>query len=164
MEKICQKGYFLVETIISLTVVATVITILYATITASFINQNDELTKFNTIEGMYIAKEVDKYFKLNLDDLEENITDTNKYIDLDDYINTNNNKNLSSFREFNENLNIKKIYFSNYDMKKLIEDKINVSMKKNLLIENNKDTNRCNYRYLVIFKDNTYATVGIECN
>ncbi len=164
MEKICQKGYFLVETIISLTVVATVITILYATITTSFINQNDELTKFNTIEGMYIAKEVDKYFKLNLDDLEENITDTNKYIDLDDYINTNNNENLSSFREFNENLNIKKIYFSNYDMKKLIEDKINVSMKKNLLVENNKDTNRCNYRYLVIFKDNTYATVGIECN
>ena len=164
MEKICQKGYFLVETIISLTVVATVITILYATITTSFINQNDELTKFNTIEGMYIAKEVDKYFKLNLDDLEENITDTNKYIDLDDYINTNNNENLSSFRKFNENLNIKKIYFSNYDMKKLIEDKINVSMKKNLLVENNKDTNRCNYRYLVIFKDNTYATVGIECN
>lgn len=164
MEKNCQKGYFLVETIISLTVVATIITILYATITTSFINQNDELTKFNTIEGMYVAKEIDKYFKIKSDDLKENITDTNKYIDLNEYVDINDNENLSSFAEFSENLNIKNAYFSNYDMEKLIEEKINVSMKKNLLMENKKDTNRCNYRYLVIFKDNTYATVGIDCN
>ena len=88
MEKNCQKGYFLVETIISLTVVATIITVLYGTITSSFIKQNNEITRFNTTEGLYTTKEIDKYFKSDLNELKEKITDTNKYIDLEEYMNT----------------------------------------------------------------------------
>ena len=162
MEKKCQKGYFLVETIISLTVVATIITVLYGTITSSFIKQNNEITRFNTTEGLYTTKEIDKYFKSDLNELKEKITDTNKYIDLEEYMNTN--SNLTTFQKFCNDLNVKKLYFSNYDMSKLIDDKINVSMKKDLIIENKKDENRCNYRYLIIFNDNSYATVGIDCN
>ena len=162
MEKKCQKGYFLVETIISLTVVATIITVLYGTITSSFIKQNNEITRFNTTEGLYTTKEIDKYFKSDLNVLKEKITDTNKYIDLEEYMNTN--SNLTTFQKFCNDLNVKKLYFSNYDMSKLIDDKINVSMKKDLIIENKKDENRCNYRYLIIFNDNSYATVGIDCN
>lgn len=162
MEKNCQKGYFLVETIISLTVVATIITVLYGTITSSFIKQNNEITRFNTTEGLYTTKEIDKYFKSDLNELKEKITDTNKYIDLEEYMNTN--SNLTTFQKFCNDLNVKKLYFSNYDMSKLIDDKINVSMKKDLIIENKKDENRCNYRYLIIFNDNSYATVGIDCN
>ena len=162
MEKKCQKGYFLVETIISLTVVATIITVLYGTITSSFIKQNNEITRFNTTEGLYTTKEIDKYFKSDLNELKEKITDTNKYIDLEEYMNTN--SNLTTFQKFCNDLNVKKLYFSNYDMSKLIDDKINVSMKKDLSIENKKDENRCNYRYLIIFNDNSYATVGIDCN
>ena len=162
MEKKCQKGYFLVETIISLTVVATIITVLYGTITSSFIKQNNEITRFNTTEGLYTTKEIDKYFKSDLNELKEKITDTNKYIDLEEYMNTN--SNLTTFQKFCNDLNVKKLYFSNYDMSKLIDDKINVSMKKDLITENKKDENRCNYRYLIIFNDNSYATVGIDCN
>ena len=162
MEKKCQKGYFLVETIISLTVVATIITVLYGTITSSFIKQNNEITRFNTTEGLYTTKEIDKYFKSDLNELKEKITDTNKYIDLEEYMNTN--SNLTTFQKFCNDLNVKKLYFSNYDMSKLIDDKINVSMKKDLIIENKKDENRGNYRYLIIFNDNSYATVGIDCN
>ena len=162
MEKKCQKGYFLVETIISLTVVATIITVLYGTITSSFIKQNNEITRFNTTEVLYTTKEIDKYFKSDLNELKEKITDTNKYIDLEEYMNTN--SNLTTFQKFCNDLNVKKLYFSNYDMSKLIDDKINVSMKKDLIIENKKDENRCNYRYLIIFNDNSYATVGIDCN
>lgn len=162
MEKKCQKGYFLVETIISLTVVATIITILYGTITSSFIKQNNEISKFNTTEGLYTVREINEYFEIDLDKLKEKITETNKYVDLEEYMSTNSNS--TTFKEFCNELNIKKLYFSNYDMSKLIDDKINVSMKKNLIIENKKDANRCNYRYLIIFNNNSYATVGIDCN
>lgn len=162
MEKKCQKGYFLVETIISLTVVATIITVLYGTITSSFIKQNNEISKFNTTEGLYTVREINEYFETDLDKLKEKITEANKYVDLEEYMSTNSNS--TTFKEFCNELNIKKIYFSNYDMSKLIDDKINVSMKKNLIIENKKDVNRCNYRYLIIFNNNSYATVGIDCN
>lgn len=164
MKKNCQKGYFLVETIISLTVVATIITVLYAAIISSYIKQNNEITKFNTIEGVYVVKEIDKFFKNDLDELKSKITDTTKYVDLNEYVVSNNAENNEKFNEFKTNLNIDKLYFSNYDMAKLIDEKINVSMKKNLKLENEKDTNRCNYRYLIIFNDKSYATTGVDCN
>ncbi len=164
MEKDCQKGYFLVETIISLTVVATVITILYVTITNSFIRQNDELTKINTTEGIYTAKEIDSFFKNDLNALESSITKDNSYIDLDSYVLQNKNDQLTTFRDFYKNLNVKKMYFSTYDITSLIKNEINVSMRKNLNLENQKDVNKCNYRYLIIFNDNSYSTVGIDCN
>lgn len=165
MVKDCQKGYFLVETIISLTVVATIITILYATITSSFIRQNDELTKANTTSGLYVVKEIKKFFEYDIEILENKITEDNKYIDLDTYVLENQNDNLQSFRNFYEKLNVKKIYFSNYNMENLISsENINASIKKTLKLENEKDENRCNYRYLIIFKDNSYSTIGINCN
>lgn len=165
MVKNCQKGYFLVETIISLTVVATIITILYATITNSFIKQNDELTRFNTTDGLYSVNEIKKFFEYDIDDLKSKITVDNSYIDLDSYILENQNNDLITFRNFCNQLNIKNIYFSNYNMISLINsEKINAGIKKNLKLENEKDENRCNYRYLIIFKDNSYSTVGINCN
>lgn len=164
MIKDCQRGYFLVETIISLTVVATIITVIYATITTSYIKQNDELTKFNTTQGLYTTKEINKYFQNDIDVLKNKITVSNSYIDLDSYVMENNNEQLTNFQEFYSKLNVKKLYFSNYDMTDLINNEVSASIKKNLKLENEKDANRCNYRYLIIFKDNSYSTVGIDCN
>ena len=163
MEKNCQKGYFLVETIISLTVVATIITIVYGAVTSSFIKQNDKLTKINTTEGIYATKEIDKYFKYDLEKLEESIKNENSYVDLDTYVNINYSTNYEQFKTFYETLNIKKLYFSKYDMKSLIE-KAPLAVRKSLTLENSTDENRCNYRYLLIFKDNSFATIGIDCN
>ena len=170
MEKNCQKGYFLVETIISLTVVATIITIVYGAVTSSFIKQNDKLTKINTTEGIYATKEIDKYFKYDLEKLEESIKNENSYVDLDTYVNINYSTNYEQFKTFYETLNIKKLYFSKYDMKSLIDGterdgtETPLAIRKSLTLENSKDENRCNYRYLIIFNDNSYATIGIDCN
>lgn len=164
MEKNCQKGYFLVETIISLTVVATVITIVYGAVTSSFIKQNDKLTKINTTEGIYATKEIDKYFKYDLEKLEKSITNENPYVDLDVYVNDNYSTNHGKFQTFYDTLNIKNLYFSKYDMKSLIEKKAPLAVRKSLTLENSTDENRCNYRYLLIFKDNSFATIGIDCN
>ena len=163
MEKNCQKGYFLVETIISLTVVATVITIVYGAVTSSFIKQNDKLTKINTTEGIYATKEIDKYFKYDLEKLEKSITNENPYVDLEAYVNDNYSTDYDKFQTFYDTLNIKNLYFSKYDMKSLIE-KAPLAARKSLTLENSTDENRCNYRYLLIFKDNSFATIGIDCN
>lgn len=163
MEKNCQKGYFLVETIISLTVVATIITIVYGAVTSSFIKQNDKLTKINTTEGIYATKEIDKYFKYDLEKLEKSITNENPYVDLEAYVNDNYSTDYDKFQTFYDTLNIKNLYFSKYDMKSLIE-KAPLAARKSLTLENSTDENRCNYRYLLIFKDNSFATIGIDCN
>ena len=117
MEKNCQKGYFLVETIISLTVVATIITIVYGAVTSSFIKQNDKLTKINTTEGIYATKEIDKYFKYDLEKLEKSITNENPYVDLDVYVNDNYSTNYEKFRPFYKALNIEKLYFSIFSLR-----------------------------------------------
>lgn len=166
MEKNCQKGYFLVETIISLTVVATIITIVYGAVTSSFIKQNDKLTKINTTEGIYATKEIDKYFKYDLEKLKKSITNENPYVDLDAYVNDNYSTNYGKFQTFYDTLNIKKLYFSKYNMESLIKEteKTPLAIRKSLTLENSTDENRCNYRYLLIFEDNSFATIGIDCN
>lgn len=163
MEKNCQKGYFLVETIISLTVVATIITIVYGAVTSSFIKQNDELTRINTTEGIYATKEIDKYFKYDIEKIEKIITNDNPYVDLDAYVKSNYDTNYDNFTMFYKTLSIKKLYFSKYNMESLIK-KAPLVIRKSLTLENNKDENRCNYRYLLIFEDNSFATIGIDCN
>ena len=170
MEKNCQKGYFLVETIISLTVVATIITIVYGAVTSSFIKQNDKLTKINTTEGIYATKEIDKYFKYDLEKLEKSITNENPYVNLDTYVKSNYSTNHEKFQLFYKALNIKKLYFSKYNMESLIKGtkikgtKTPLAIRKSLTLENSTDENRCNYRYLLIFEDNSFATIGIDCN
>lgn len=165
MEKNCQKGYFLVETIISLTVVATIITIVYGAVTSSFIKQNDKLTKINTTEGIYATKEIDKYFKYDLEKLEKSITNENPYVNLDTYVKSNYSTNYKQFQPFYKALNIKKLYFSKYNMESLIKGKETpLAIRKSLTLENSTDENRCNYRYLLIFEDNSFATIGIDCN
>ena len=57
-----NQGYMLAETIIALTVIATVITMVYAITMNNYIKQNNELIKYNTAEGLYSAKNVKKYF------------------------------------------------------------------------------------------------------
>ena len=168
MEKNCQKGYFLVETIISLTVVATIITIVYGAVTSSFIKQNDKLTKINTTEGIYATKEIDKYFKYDLEKLEKSITNENPYVNLDTYVKSNySTNNYEQFQQFYKALNIKnkKLYFSKYNMESLIKGtETPLAIRKSLKLENSTDENRCNYRYLLIFEDNSFATIGIDCN
>ena len=136
---------------------------MYGAVTSSFIKQNDKLTKINTTEGIYATKEIDKYFKYDLEKLEKSITNENPYVDLDAYVNDNYSTNYGKFQTFYDTLNIKELYFSKYNMESLIQ-KAPLAIRKSLKLENSTDENRCNYRYLLIFEDNSFATIGIDCN
>ena len=143
-----NKGYFLAETIIVLTVVALAITTLYVNSMESYINENNSLTKYNTIDGLYSANAVKKYLYEYVNDFKYE-SNKNGYIDVSNYL-SKKNVNMNFFQE----LDIKQIYFSTYNMAKLIDSKIVItngaSNIQDELIKLEND-NSCSYKYIVIY-------------
>ena len=87
-----NQGYFLVETIIVLAIVATIITTLYVNSGQTYIKHKNELTKYNTVDGLYSANAVKKYLYTYEEDLKKaakvaneknvamiNVNDINKF-------------------------------------------------------------------------------------
>ena len=147
-----KKGYLLTETIIAITVIATVITVIYAISMNNYSAQNNTVMRYNTTDGLYVAKEVEKLFE---ESQSENIAN----IETSNYMNLTNSKH-----QVIEALGIKKLYFSKYDMTTLLQnEKFPVSISNQLKsVDYEKD--KCNYRYLMVFTDNSYATIGVDCN
>ena len=154
-----NKGYFLAETIIVLTVVALAITTLYVNSMESYVKEKNELTKYNTVDGLYSANAVKKYLYKYVNDFKVN-ANTNGYIDVNNYLNGQSIKvsNVTFFKE----LNVKQLYFSTYDMTKLISSGV---LKKNIQKElsNIENDSKCVYRYIVIYNDYSYSLVGVGC-
>lgn len=154
-----NKGYFLAETIIVLTVVALAITTLYVNSMESYVKEKNELTKYNTVDGLYSANAVKKYLYKYVNDFKVN-ANTNGYIDVNNYLNGQSIKvnNVTFFKE----LNVKQLYFSTYDMTKLISSGV---LKKNIQKElsNIENDSKCIYRYIVIYNDYSYSLVGVSC-
>lgn len=151
-----NKGYLLAETLIAITVVATIITIVYAMIMNYYIKQDNEITKYNTAQGLYTTAQIKKMRasiegKTDIEDL-ENVD--YKLIEIDD--------------NFNKNLNISKMYFSKKDLTSLIQNETLPSNIKRFLKDvnatKNNETNQCDYRYVVIFEDNRYTVIGAGCD
>lgn len=165
-----NKGYLLTETIIAITVVATIITVVYTTSLGNYKMQDIELTKANTAQDLYTAKELRKFLYKKeseyIDELENNGVG---YIKL---FSRSNEKELPQ-EEFNLILNlsdvldIKYIYVLRYsDLGNLLNENLMNSQIKNSLsnkIENDENENSCDYRYLVIYNNNSYSTIGIHC-
>lgn len=159
MVKNNNKGYFLAETIIVLTVVALAITTLYVNSMESYVKEKNELTKYNTVDGLYSANAVKKYLYKYVKDFKAN-ANTKGYIDVNNYLSINYQK-VSDIPFFKE-LNVKQVYFSTYDMTKLISSGI---LTKNIQKELSSIENdsKCVYRYIVIYKDYSYSLVGVSC-
>lgn len=154
-----NQGYLLAETIIALTVIATVITLVYAISMNNYIKQNNELMKFNTAEGLYSAKNVKKYFyEYEAEYKAQTIASADKYIDI-----------TNQDADFMDKLNIKKLYFSKYVMENnfINQKDIPYAIRKDLKSINpsaSVDTpKKCDYRYVLLFKDNSYSSIGVSC-
>ena len=81
-----NQGYFLVETIIVLAIVATIITTLYVNSGQTYIKHKNELTKYNTVDGLYSANAVKKNLYKYVNDFKVN-ANINGYIDVNNYLN-----------------------------------------------------------------------------
>lgn len=141
-----NDGYFLSETIIGLTVVATIITILYVGSMSYYIKQNNNITKFNTVQGLYSIKEVKKYY------LNNPVTQGENGLLYD----SSNNNN-----DFFDNLDINKVYYTDYNISGFDFSEIPASIRKELK-KIDIDNSEYEKRYIVIFNDYSYATIGIN--
>ena len=132
-----NQGYFLVETIIVLAIVATIITTLYVNSGQTYIKHKNELTKYNTVDGLYSANAVKKYLYTYEEDLKKAAKE-------------------------NGYTNVNKVYLSLYDMKDLLKDnELNTNIKEDL--GNIENDNKCVYRYIVIFNDYSYSVSNLSC-
>lgn len=154
-----NQGYFLVETIIVLAIVATIITTLYVNSGQTYIKHKNELTKYNTVDGLYSANAVKKYLYTYEEDLKKAAKE-NGYTNVNNYFK---NKNLDLTKmDFFKELNVNKVYLSLYDMKDLLKDnELNVNIKEDL--GNIENDNKCVYRYIVIFNDYSYSVSNLSC-
>lgn len=154
-----NKGYFLTEVIIAITIVAIAITVLYVNSMNTYIKQKNELTRYNTLNGIYVAGEVKKYFK-NQDNFFKAEVSSNKFVDVFDYFEKS---NIIVKKDFFDELNISKIYYTNYDIRTIVNNLNIISSIKKDLKSLKYNANACQYRYIVIFNDNSYSTIGVDC-
>ena len=155
-----NKGYFLAETIIVLTVVAVAITTLYVNSMELYVKEKNDLTKYNTVDGLYSANAVKKYLYKYVDDFKVS-ANFKGYINVNSYLQNIQKIDFSKVTFFQE-LNINKIYFSTYDMTKLVSsDELSKNIKDEL--SNIENDSKCVYRYIVIFNDYSYSLVGVGC-
>lgn len=161
-----NKGYLLTETIIALTVVATVITVVYTMSLGNYTKQNIELTKANTAQDLYTAKELRKFLYDNEKNFVDNelAGDYKKLFSLDMNNLQNQTDTIKLLSDLSEKLDIKYIYISKYDVTSLLENEIiNSQIKNSLLNYDVENENNCQYRYIVIYNDNSYSSIGMYC-
>jgi len=163
-----RKGYLITETIIAITIIATIITTIYVIIMNNLTKQSNDITKNNTAYGMYVLKEARKYYLDNEEGYIEYLRDSNN-----DYVEITDNAPA-----FFESINVYKLYFLGYDKLPVLisNEKIPYAIKKELKSEFKDTTSnneKCLYRYLLIFKeviddnklaDYSYATMGASCS
>ena len=161
------KGFILTETIITLTVVATVITIVYATIMNYYIKQNNNITKFNTTQDLYTSRDLKKYFDGRFGDAMDKYSNILLNKDAGDIMSFCSDTNSTDDKDEDvcDKLNVKQAF--------LAKDKLNFNefvssnnlpntIKADILKQEFKK-DKCSYRYIFIFKDNSYSTIGVDC-
>ena len=160
-----SKGYLLTETIIAIATVATIITVIYTTSLGNYQAQDIELTKANTAEEVYTVRELRKFLYANENSYISQI-EGNNYIQLfARNVQVENPTSESQFiDELSNALDIKYIYVSEYDLTPLLENEyINSQIKNSLIKKEDENDNNCAFRYLIIYNDNSYSTIGIRC-
>lgn len=155
-----NQGYFLAETIIVIAIIAIAITSLYVNTINMYIKQNNELTKYNTVDGLYSAMQIKKYFSNSENTFISNISQNN-YLDVINYLD---NLNISYKKDFINSLDIKNIYFTTYDIDSFLSTSTIDSSIKKFLNNITYEKNLCKYRYIIVFNDQSYSTVGVDCN
>ena len=160
-----NKGYLLTETIIAITVVATIITVVYTMSLGNYKMQDMELTKANTAQEVYTAKELRKFLYSNENNY-INLIEGNNYIRLfaKNELIPNPTPEDQFMEQLSTALDIKYIYLSEYDIEPLLQNEnINSQIKSSLIRKEESNDNECTFRYLIIYNNNGYSTLGIRC-
>ena len=157
MKKNKHNGFLLAEAFIVSTFVLGVLVYLYIQ-TKVIINNYNKSASYNTIPGIYITKEIDKYFKYIYDDVKDELA-SKEYIDITAYD--------DMMEKFVVAADIKQIIvtlpsmdWDLFDLKN--EDKeVDSKFAKYInWVSRNKNGN-CNYIIITEFNDDTYASLKL---
>ncbi|MBE6160043.1 MAG: hypothetical protein E7157_03230 [Lactobacillales bacterium] len=166
-----NKGFMLIETLVVSTFIITVLIYLYI----QFVNLKksyDTSFSYDTIPGLYSAKEIDKFINNNYgyaDFIEEVDSNDNKYIELVD-------ENKCDYIYFSGNINYCDRLISNSNMKTVLLASTDISKLKENLKTNNPYSNELylyvknmnlknlenSYILIVEYNDKTFSYVKIE--
>ena len=151
-----KKGYILTETMIGITVVATVITIVYGITMNYYIKQDNNITKYNTTQGLYSGKDIKKYFEKYNDQFIQELSGS---VNIKD-------KTSDLCGSFCAKLNISKLYIAkhtNAAIEDLVSEEDVPNTVKSDIMKETIENNVCDYDYFIIYNDNSYSIIGMNC-
>ena len=163
MKKSNKKGFILAETIAVSVVIMTCLVIVYTqfmTISKSY----SRTFTYNSVNNLYLVNNIKNFIKKDGIDKMIETLDSVKYIDITS-CSTDYFIEYASCRSLIENSNIKQIIFTRQNLKELennLDNNLSEKMKQFIKFINYGDTN--NYRLIVEFNDETYATLNVSNN
>jgi Tfp pilus assembly protein PilE len=162
MIKVNNKGFFLAETIVSIAIVAAVLVIFYTQISVLYHNY-ERNGKYNTVEALHAARNISTYIDQNYTDkpIGNSITSANPIIDITNYA----FDATGYYNSLVSNLNIKKVFFSSYNINDVITNyttyNINAAFLdfiRTLKVINDKANT---YRVIVQLNNGEYASTNL---
>jgi hypothetical protein len=163
MKKNNKKGFFVIETLVVITIVLTVLTIFYRQI-ATLYNNFEASINYDTVEAIHAANNVKQFlFQENINGMRE-VLGANLMLDITNHTFAN----QVYFDNLRDTLNIEKIYFTQYDINSIID---NISMYdfntlfanylQTLRVTGGVDTTSYN-RVIVVLENNIYTNIVID--
>jgi Tfp pilus assembly protein PilE len=162
MIKMNNKGFFLAETIVAVTIVAAVLVIFYTQISVLYRNY-ERNGKYYTVEALHAARNISTYIDQNYTDkpIGNSITSANPIIDITNYSFDTTGYYISLVN----NLNIKKVFFSSYNINDVITNYTNYNINASFLdflrtlkvISDKTNT----YRVIVELNNGEYASANL---
>ena len=159
MKKINQKGFMLVEAFIVSTIVLAVLVFMFIQI-RTIVNGFNKSFSYNTIPGIYIANELGQF--ITTYDYKDAV-DTNGYV-LHNEIFEDYDKEYNLWNEMLNNANVKNLIVSkgNLDSLKQSTNALFSVELINYVNSLNVEEPIDDYRIIVEFNDNTYASVRLH--
>lgn len=164
-----NKGFMLLETLIVSTIILSTLIFLFVQFTN--IKSSYEISfKYNTVPGIYLAKELSDFLlENNIDSDLSNQLDTNEngFIDITSHTYINNGEN-EFYKTMINNMNIKSVIYTSDNLEKLKTYLNSNSVDKTIFTEKFKEfifslktNDTSNNRLIIMFKDNTFASIII---
>lgn len=164
MKKINKKGFVLAETIAVSTVVLTSLVIIYTQF-ISISNSYNRSFKYNNVNNLYLVENI-RQFLINDNSLNRLITSLENgqsYIDMTSCSNDYFTEYIYCETLFNYS-NAKTVLFTKEDITNLKNTIDNTNYSQNLksFIKNINNSIDNNYRLIVEFNDDTFATIKVK--
>jgi len=162
MKKFNNKGFVMAETIVVSTVVIAALILIYT----QFVSINNgyyRSFKYNTVNNLYATNNIKKYISSYFEDITDSLGD-------DNYINITTCP-AEIFSDYNycstlfDAVNVETVLVAKYNLDSLkqeINNNNSFSEKMNSFIKNINYNGNYNYRLIVEFKDETFATLIMD--